>query len=71
MGVVLPPACSLTAQLGKLLDQKARQRINSFMAKGKDKAKGFTRELGHSCLGKEMENSVVGVGGTTLGQPLH
>lgn len=39
------------------------------MAKGKDKAKAFTKKLGHSYLGKQKENSAGEVVGTTLGQP--
>lgn len=69
MGVALPPPAFLTAQPGKPLNQRVGLRINSCMAKGKEKAKGFTKELGPSCLGKEMENSVIGAGGTTLRQP--
>jgi len=64
---MLPPPASLTAQLGKPLDQKAGQRINSFMVKGKGKAREFTRELGCSCLVKQMGNSVVGAGGANAG----
>lgn len=56
-GCSAPPPPPLTAQLGKPLDQKTGQRINSFMARGKEKAKGFTNELGLSCLGKETERS--------------
>jgi len=64
-GVTPPP---LTARLGKPLDQKAGQRIHSFMAKGKGKTKGFTEELGLSCLGKETESSP---GRGDQGSPLH
>lgn len=74
VGVALSPPASLAARLGKPLDQKAGQRINSFMAKGKDKAKGFPKESDRSYVGKEMGNSAVGAGGGTRqcwGSPLH